>query len=117
MSANCHVLTATSANGAETAMRLWTLHPRYVDLQGLGVNLRNLLISGVLLLFSAEAVHSQPKHTQPPLGAALVQQCNFQDKLRGEEGLIVVPENRENDASRVITVHYFRFPAREPSRL
>ncbi|MCA9021265.1 MAG: alpha/beta fold hydrolase [Planctomycetaceae bacterium] len=53
--------------------------------------------------------------TASAVGTLLTQPRQFGDQLRGEEALIVVPENRTVAGSRNITVHYFRFPARKPS--
>lgn len=53
--------------------------------------------------------------TAPAVGTRLTQPRQFGDQLRGEEALMVVPENRTVAGSRNITLHYFRFPARKPS--
>lgn len=64
-------------------------------------------LSGVVIAFG------QTTLVEPAIDTTLVQSRNFQDQLQGSEGVIIVPENREDPSSRMISVHYFRFPARE----
>lgn len=71
------------------------------------------LIIAAYCLSGVTIAHGQTKLVQPAVGTTLVQSLDFQGQLQGEEGLIIVPENRENPSGRMISVHYLRFPARE----
>ena len=73
------------------------------------------LIFAACLLSGIVNANGQKVSSQTTVGTTLVQSLKFQDRLQGEEGFIIVPENRKNSASRLITVHYFRFPARKPT--
>ena len=53
----------------------------------------------------------------PALGSVVMSPCDFGGSLKGQEGVIIVPENRTAEASRPIAVHFFRFPARDPGNL
>jgi len=71
-----------------------------------------LLLIVVGILPSSASTVAQ---TAPAVGTILTQPCQIGAQLRGEEALMVVPENRTAARSRNITVHYIRFPARDPS--
>ncbi|HAH45982.1 alpha/beta fold hydrolase [Gimesia sp.] len=71
-----------------------------------------LLIAWIGFHSPVTNVHAQ---SAPAVGSILTQPCQIGAQLRGEVALIVVPENRTAASSRHITVHYIRFPAREPS--
>ncbi|KAA0141544.1 alpha/beta hydrolase [Gimesia chilikensis] len=67
------------------------------------------------LCSSLPAQRTNHENTSPAVGTRLTQTCEFDNQLAGEESLLVVPENRNQSDSRKITIHYFRFPARQPS--
>lgn len=77
----------------------------------------------LLLVFLSCTSKSQPAQTNPDLRVAyapaqLISQPVSIDgeeglDFKGTENLILVPENRNNPQSRMISVHFFHFPARE----
>ncbi|MDF1743300.1 MAG: alpha/beta hydrolase [Gimesia sp.] len=73
------------------------------------------LILVVCLLSEILPANGQNTAGQAAVGTTLIQSLDFHGRLRGEQGFIIVPENRNDSASRMITAHYFRFPAREPT--
>lgn len=85
-------------------------------MHGFSERFRGLLL-GSLLLLPDVCGHIAGAQTRPAkIGSRSVKPCDF-GALRGEQGLIVVPENRNVRDSRDVSVHYFRFPAREPAGL
>lgn len=50
-----------------------------------------------------------------PFGAVVLSPCDFGDSIAGQQGLIVLPENRAKDDSQAIVVHFLLFPAVEPN--
>lgn len=69
------------------------------------------------LLFSGTLLAQQ---TGPESGTIILAPVEFAREgldLVGEEGFIFVPENRAAKNSRMISVHFFRFPAKEKSGL
>ncbi len=75
------------------------------------------LIIVVCLLSEIIPANGQNTAGQAAVGKTLIQSLDFHGRLKGEQGFIIVPENRNDSSSRMITVHYFRFPAREPMGL
>ncbi|MGH1362209.1 MAG: alpha/beta fold hydrolase [Calditrichia bacterium] len=71
-----------------------------------------------LSLFAQGTLLAQP--AAPDNGTVLLNPIEFMREgvnLVGEEGFIFVPENRTVENSRVISVHFYRFPAVEKSGL
>jgi len=69
----------------------------------------------VLLVSTSYSQTKEPKH-----GSILLNPIEFDREgvdLVGEEGFIFVPENRAADKSRMISVHFYRFPAKQNSGL
>ncbi|MEL6821397.1 MAG: alpha/beta fold hydrolase, partial [Calditrichota bacterium] len=78
-------------------------------------NIRYLLTLCVLLFSASHAQVNEPKH-----GMILLNPIEFDREgvdLVGEEGFIFVPENRAVEKCRMISVHFYHFPAKEESGL
>lgn len=90
---------------------------KYCLLKRYSIPVFQFWIFAAYLLSGTDHANGQEITNQTSVGTTLVQTLNIQDRLQGEEGFILVPENRKNSASRLITVHYFRFPARQPTGL
>lgn len=71
----------------------------------------------LLVSFAFQFACGQAAAPQPAFGTTLIEPCEIQGRLKGHQGLLIVPENRRDADSRAITVHYFHFPKRHASAL
>ena len=69
------------------------------------------------LCFSLSLPLCAYSQSSPAPGSVLLSPCEFHGAISGQQGLIVVPENHSAPDSRVIAVHFLRFPAAKPSSL